>query len=275
MSSNRQRLELGLLRAKVRGMGILERTQPSRVGSISSVLTNRPVFTFTFDDGPTRERTPDVMQALREHEATATFFVLMRNARAEPSLLAELVSEGHEIGLHGEDHRALSTVPAHEFRGLLRSARAELQDLTGQPVCWYRPPYGRITVPTWRLVYGEGMAPVIWNRTAWDWKHTDQESRIAAACIKPSPGVVILAHDGHAGPLDLAEAIQEPQFNRRELVSHILADYSAHGLRSRTLGEVIAGGRPIYRTHFRIGRSSPLALKGWAPQRLCGADASA
>ena len=48
------------------------------------------VIALTFDDGPSAETTPRVLEELRERDVQATFFVLGRHAAEHPELVAEI-----------------------------------------------------------------------------------------------------------------------------------------------------------------------------------------
>lgn len=225
----------------------LEAITPAGIGSLTSVKTDAPSYSLTFDDGPTPERTPQVLRALADYRATATFFVLMRNVRAHPRLLQEVVAAGNEIGLHGMDHRRLCTVPPDELLRNLRLARAELEDIAQSPIALFRPPYGAHSTATGELVREAGFAQVLWSRTAWDWKETSQSARVIAASMLRTRGSIILAHDGHANHLDLAENRPEPSLDRYALLTRVLSAYRAAGLSSCTVSQLLAAGSPRYR----------------------------
>src|SRR5258708_9061974 len=61
----------------------------------------------TFDDGPDQESTPPVLDTLRERGVRATFFLLGSRVAMMPKLAAEIVAAGHEVAVHGWDHRYL------------------------------------------------------------------------------------------------------------------------------------------------------------------------
>ena len=73
----------------------------------------------TFDDGPHPLSTPRFLEVLDRLGVRATFFLLGRWAARAPGLVKEITGAGHEIGLHGYDHRCL----------LLRGPRATYTDL--------------------------------------------------------------------------------------------------------------------------------------------------
>ena len=73
----------------------------------ASGSTAEPMVRITFDDGPSPEWTPGVLDALRDAGARATFFALGRQVRAHPDIAQRIVAEGHELAGHGEDHSLL------------------------------------------------------------------------------------------------------------------------------------------------------------------------
>ncbi|MDO5629757.1 MAG: polysaccharide deacetylase family protein [Mobilicoccus sp.] len=237
---------------KLAGMRVLEKA-PDSVGSISSVATEQPVIIPTFDDGPTPGRTHAVMSALADHDATATFFVLMTSVRANRDLLDEVVAAGHEVGLHGMDHRHLPTLARDEVRDLLARGKAELEDALGRHVRWFRPPHGDQSIETWRLIREADMESVIWSGTSWDWNpDATQDQRVEKATANLERGTILLFHDGHAGPADLGDPVPEPVIDRYELLDRVLRISEARGLRAVSLGRALEHGTPVTRPHFNL-----------------------
>ena len=74
----------------------LARRHARFVGSVTEVRTPSSQIVLTYDDGPDPAGTDRILEALARHDATATFFVLVTRARRYGSLLAEVVSAGHE-----------------------------------------------------------------------------------------------------------------------------------------------------------------------------------
>jgi peptidoglycan/xylan/chitin deacetylase (PgdA/CDA1 family) len=227
-----------------RGAGVL-------LGSAVEVRTDAPDVVLTFDDGPEPGGTDRVLSALADAGAGATFFVLLTRVRRYRSLLDEVVAAGHEVALHGVDHRALPTLPPEEVGRLVRDGRAELEDAVGQAVRWYRPPYGRQTVRNWRAVTSAGMLPVLWGPTTWDWKRDVSDAeRVDKSVQGVARGSIVLAHDGFAGPEDGACDGPPPALDRGELISAVLDGYAARGLRARSLGQALGDGALVRETWF-------------------------
>lgn len=233
----------GVRGALKRGAGVL-------IGSATAVRTPSPHVVLTFDDGPEPGGTDRVLDALADAGAGATFFVLITRVRRYRSLLGEVVAAGHEVALHGMDHRALPTLPVGEVARRARDGKAELEDAIGRQVRWYRPPYGRQTVRTWRSITAAGMTPVLWGTTTLDWVDAPEAERLARSQRGLAPGTIVLAHDAFAGPEDGACDGPPPTIDRGELVRAVLDGYADRGLVARSLGQALAAGRLVRQPWF-------------------------
>ena len=61
------------------------------------------VIYLTFDDGPSLDITPKVLDVLKEENIKATFFIL-NYGESKEELVKRIVDEGHTIGIHGYSH---------------------------------------------------------------------------------------------------------------------------------------------------------------------------
>lgn len=94
----------------------------------------------TWDQQPTRvEAVVDrILALLDEHGVRATFFVLGKVVERTPSVLAAIVSAGHELASHGYSHRMAGDLGPEGFAQDVARARGMLQDATGLEVAGYR-----------------------------------------------------------------------------------------------------------------------------------------
>lgn len=239
-----------LLSSLKRAVKAAVREHSAVVGSIVEVRTDAARIVLTFDDGPGPEGTEQVLGALADHEATATFFVLMTRVARYGSLLDEVLTAGHEIGLHGPDHQPLTTFRYGAAKARTAAAKAELEDRTGRVVRWFRPPYGRQTPATWRAVTSLGLTSVMWGPTIWDWRDVSQDERVWKAQQGAVPGAIVLGHDAFAGAVDGVPQHLVPQFDRGDLIRRVLTAYEGRGLAARSLGDVLANGVPFMAARF-------------------------
>lgn len=123
----------------------------------------------TFDDGPDPTSTPRFLSLLAEHGVRATFFMLGMMAVRARELVAEVAAAGHEIGVHGWEHRMLLKRPPRATLDDITRAHGLLAELTGTPPRWYRPPNGVLTGGALAATRRLGMTPVLWTAWGCDW----------------------------------------------------------------------------------------------------------
>ena len=129
--------------------------------------------------------TEGVLDSLRDAGAHATFFVLGRRAHAHPKLLAEIIAGGHEIALHGPDHRALTS-----FTSARSSAEQPMHGTDS--ASWLEldpvdPEYGRQTLTSFYAVRKAGLEPVMWSASLLDAAETTSTMRlenVTRACAR-------------------------------------------------------------------------------------------
>lgn len=149
----------------------------------------------TFDDGPDRDATPAVLDALDGAGARATFFLVGEQIEADPALAREVARRGHDVHLHGHGHVAHDRLePGEARRDLERGAQA-LKEATGLEPRFYRPPYGRFSEESYDACRALGLEPVYWSAWGTDWETIGAE-RIAELVVPDlEPGVLVLLHD--------------------------------------------------------------------------------
>ena len=133
----------------------------------------------TFDDGPNPACTPRLLDTLASHKVHATFFLVGRYAEAEPHLVRRIQSAGHLIGNHSWSHPNLAITSARRVEEELTRTRDTLQQLTGAPVRYFRPPFGARRPVVLKIARSLGMTPVLWNAITTDWSEPSHD-KIAA-----------------------------------------------------------------------------------------------
>jgi peptidoglycan/xylan/chitin deacetylase (PgdA/CDA1 family) len=110
-----------------------------------SGLPRAHTIALTFDDGP-NAHTAEVLDALKEMNVKATFFIVGRQAHKNPKLLARIAAEGHLLANHSADHALLSaSYDAAPERLLteLRDVDQQIQPLMRRgDKLYFRAPYG-------------------------------------------------------------------------------------------------------------------------------------
>jgi polysaccharide deacetylase family protein (PEP-CTERM system associated) len=82
----------------------------------------------------------------------ATFFVVGWVAERFPSLIRDIVNNGHELACHSYWHRLIYKLSPTEFREDTQRAKSTLEQIAGKPIFGYRAPTYSITLASlWAL----------------------------------------------------------------------------------------------------------------------------
>jgi peptidoglycan/xylan/chitin deacetylase (PgdA/CDA1 family) len=158
-----------------------------------------PRVALTFDDGPSLEHTPRVLDALAEHDARATFFVIGKKLEGERAKLARRVHDaGHAIGCHSFEHdRLFALRGTKRVRDDLLRALKTIQDVTGAATHLFRPPIGH-TNPTIARVAEELDLDVIgFSVRGYDGTASSRAEKVRERVISGlADGAIVLLHDG-------------------------------------------------------------------------------
>ena len=117
----------------------------------------------TFDDGPSREFTPAILEILREHDVPATFFLVGSHVEKYPDIARQIVEDGHTIGSHTQNHRNLPTLSTLELQKEVMEATAVITEITGEYPTFVRPPRGMYDDRFRRLAKLLGQEIVLWS----------------------------------------------------------------------------------------------------------------
>lgn len=133
-----------------------------------------------WENQPTRveANTRRLLELLAELKVHATFFVLGWVADRFPSLLRQIVQEGHELACHSYWHRLIYKLTPSEFREDTYRGKSAIEEISGQPVLGYRAPtYSVVDRCVWALdilaelgfVYDSSIFPIHHDRYGMPW----------------------------------------------------------------------------------------------------------
>lgn len=168
----------------------------------------------TFDDGPDPRWTPEILRVLREHDATATFFVLGRSVAEHPDLARQILADGNEIGIHSFTHVDLSAIPAWQRDLELSATQRAVMAATGESASLLRPPYSStnaaVTDAAWSAIEAtgaQGYLTVLATLDSRDWTRPGADSIVEASLPASDSGEIVLMHDGGGDRSQTVEAL--------------------------------------------------------------------
>lgn len=161
--------------------------------------TDEKVIYLTFDAGYENGNTPAILEALKKHDASATFFVVGNYLETSPELVKQMVAEGHTVGNHTFHHPEMSKISdAASFEKELKDVETLYQKTTGEELTrFYRPPQGKYNTQNLQMAGDLGYKTFFWSLAYVDWIQDQQPTKEAAfdkLLKRIHPGAVVLLH---------------------------------------------------------------------------------
>jgi peptidoglycan/xylan/chitin deacetylase (PgdA/CDA1 family) len=152
--------------------------------------TNEKKVWLTFDDGPTPEITPFVLDTLLFYNVKATFFCLGEQMVKYPEILQRIKAEGHSIGNHSYSHPNGFTTCTKKYLKDIKKCQKIIPETK-----LFRPPFGNIY--PWQIgKLKKEYKIIMWNVMGWDFnKNTSKEKCFFNVVKNVENGSIILLHD--------------------------------------------------------------------------------
>jgi len=199
----------------------------------------------TFDDGPSPEWTPKILEILKEKNVHATFFIIGENGAASPKLVQRVLAEGHDLGNHTFTHPNIGEVSDSVAAIEINATQRLIEALTGRSTRLFRPPYFGDAEPSTAQEIGPlevaerlGYVTVGLKVDPDDWmKPTADEivQRIVAQSTDPDlekRGQIVLLHDSGGDRTTTVEALPR-----------IIDELRARGFEFATVSEMAGWSR--------------------------------
>lgn len=169
----------------------------------------------TFDDGPTPEITNFVLSELQKHNAKATFFCIGKNVKKHPDIFKRLITEGHTVGNHTQNHfngwkhhkkEYLENIFSCEnnlqgFKNLVglnnsnNNTYKVFETLQEKPKL-FRPPYGKIKVSQGKELIKKGYKIIMWSVLSADFDTSiSKEQCLQNVLRNTNNGSIVVFHD--------------------------------------------------------------------------------
>jgi len=152
----------------------------------------------TFDDGPHEIYTPKILEILQEEKVSATFFILGEKAKTSTSIVSSIKKYGHTFGLHSYLHESLFFKSIKNVYDQLSESKKEIEQIIGEPVKYFRPPFGRFSPAVNKACQQLNLQMVMWNFMSYDFDLSITDNYILNLVeTKTCGGDIIVFHDGH------------------------------------------------------------------------------
>jgi len=157
----------------------------------------------SFDDGPDKEYTPQILDILSREHVPAVFFMIGINAEKNIPLVKRIYNEGFEIGNHTFTHPNIAEISTNRAALELNATRLLIESITGHSTVLFRAPYNADSEPETMqelepvafakknnyLTVGESIDPNDWE------KGVTADTIYSRVLQQEQLGSIILLHD--------------------------------------------------------------------------------
>jgi peptidoglycan/xylan/chitin deacetylase (PgdA/CDA1 family) len=184
----------------VAAMAVASTVAVSVAASPAHAATCNGYVGITFDDGPSNDHTPALLNALKQNGIRATVFNEGQYAAAYPAQVAAEKAAGMWIGNHSYTHPHLIQESQAQIDSEVSRTQQAIANAGGGTPQLFRPPYGETNGTLQSVEQKYGLTQVIWDVDSQDWNGASVDA-IVAANARLTNGQVILMHEWPANTL--------------------------------------------------------------------------
>lgn len=156
------------------------------------------VIYLTFDVGYENGNVEKILDILKKHNATGTFFVLKNVVEKETNLIKRMFNEGHIVANHTMSHKNMSNATNSELKAELFGLEELCIKLTGEKISkMYRAPEGCFSRDNMELLNELGYKTIFWSNAYADWDNNKQmnpEAALSKLLGRLHNGQILLLH---------------------------------------------------------------------------------
>lgn len=167
----------------------------TRRKTIFRVPAKRKVVALTFDDGPSPEWTPLILNELKKAGIKATFFMTGRHVDQYPEIAKQVAREGHEIENHGYAHNVVIYYREEELEEEIKYTEYLIKNVTGKTTKYFRPPKAWLGPKSKQKIKQMGYEAVLWSVNSKDWVGFNPARKVSVLSTKIKKGDILLFHD--------------------------------------------------------------------------------
>lgn len=152
----------------------------------------------TFDAGYENGYMEQILEALKKHNVTATFFVVGNFIENNQELVKKMKEEGHNVANHSYTHPDMSSMSREAFTDEMTKLEETYKNVTGEDLIkLYRPPQGKYSEQSLSYANELGYKTIFWSLAYVDWyedKQPSKEEAFEKLLGRIHPGAIVLLH---------------------------------------------------------------------------------
>ncbi len=163
---------------------------------IYSVDAEEKLASVTFDCAWGADDIPQILDALKEADVKATFFMVGQWAEKNPEMVKMMAKEGHDTANHSYSHFRMGSLDKDMMSREIIKCGDVIEKLTSTKCDLFRAPYGDYNNTLLSEARKLGYFTIQWNVDSLDWKPGISKAEIKQRIgQKIKPGSILLFHN--------------------------------------------------------------------------------
>ena len=174
----------GLTNPGVRAPGAVKAQRDHGQYGSAFVAEDVPTVYLTFDcgyeytavdeNGNSYRVTAKILDALKEKDVKAVFFVTLNYVKKNPDLVQRMIDEGHAVGNHSANHPVMPNISIDQMVTEVMTLHDYMVEYFNYEMTLFRPPTGAYSVQSLCAVQNLGYTNVFWSFAYRDWETETQ-----------------------------------------------------------------------------------------------------
>ena len=177
---------------------------------IYSVEREDKKIAISFDCAWGVEHTDELLSTMEKYNVKCTFFAVQFWVKKYPDYAKKIIEKGHGLETHSKTHPKMSKLSREEIKAELTSSKDAIEDVTGQKVTLFRPPFGDYNDKVITCAEELGLYPIQWDVDSLDWKDLSADKIAARVLKRVKSGSIILMHNNGLHTAESLPLIFEP-----------------------------------------------------------------
>lgn len=161
----------------------------------------------TFDDGPNPNTTELILRELENQKINSVFFCVGENLEKYPSLAKEIISSGHSIGNHTQQHKKITTLSNDEIIKSIVKVQKLADEHLNYKIQYFRPPHGRFNLSLNKILEKKHLINVMWSLLTYDYKNDLNIVKFAINNYLNNNSIIVL-HDSNKSKNIITDSIK-------------------------------------------------------------------
>lgn len=162
--------------------------------ALSKVNTDKKQLALTFDSNWGDEQIQLILEALKDENVKATFFLSGEWAERHQEIVGEAREDGHDIQSHGMRHEDYTQLESSEIRRDILYANEAIYKASGERPVMMRPPYGKTNKEVLQTISRLNQQPVLWDVNPQDETNPGYKEIVRRVLEKAGKGSIIRLH---------------------------------------------------------------------------------